>query len=107
MASSRKGREYLVFLESPKKLPLGEPVAIFIKDLAPGRRKYDTRFVRAIVYREDEPLAGSDRLVLSSLAGRRYTGNLTIRIIEELGEYVRGAPYSRHTGVFTIKGEER
>lgn len=107
MASSRKGRQYLVFLESPEKLPLGEPVAIFIKDLSPGRRKYDTRFVRAIIYRENEPLTGSDELILSSLAGKLYTDKLTIRVIEELGEYVRGVPYNRHTGIFTVQGEER
>jgi hypothetical protein len=107
MASSRKRGQYLAFLESPEKLPLGEPVAVFIKDLSPGRRKYDTRFVRAIIYREDEPLTGSDELILSSLAGKCHTDNLTIRIIEELGEYVRGVPYNHHTGIFTVQGEKR
>jgi hypothetical protein len=102
MASSRKRRRYLIFLESPEELPYGEPVAVFVKDLSSSRRKYDTRFVRAITYRGDVPLTGSDELILSSLAGKRYMTNLTIRIIEELGEYVRGTPYNRHTGIFTV-----
>jgi hypothetical protein len=102
MVLSRKGKEYLTFLESPEKLPLGEPVAVFIKDLSPGRRKYNNRLVRAIICREYEPLTGNDRLILSSLSGKRHAENLTIKIIEELGEYVRGTPYNRHTGIFIV-----
>lgn len=103
MASSKKGGQYLTFLENPEKLPLGEPVSIFIKDLSPGNRKYDARLVKAIVYREAEPSASSNALILSSMAGKRYSDNLSIRIIEELGEYVHGSPYDRHTGIFTVE----
>jgi hypothetical protein len=64
-----------------------------LKSLATGRRKYDTRLVKAIVSRGDRPEVGTSRLVVGSLNGRLCSEDLTIRIIEDLGEYTHGAPY--------------
>lgn len=98
--SSAQGKEYLAFVASPADLPEGEPICLFIKDLTPGPRKYEGRLVRAVVSPVTERLPGSDKLFLSSLGGRAYPHTLAINIIEEMGEYVSGSPYSQHVGFF-------
>jgi hypothetical protein len=105
--SSVRSKNYLAFVASPAELPLGHPLGLFIKDLSPGRKKYDARFVKAVVLPEEKQLPGDDKLFLSSLAGKLYPRTFVIKIVEELAEYVPGEPYSRHRGVFSLEEDMR
>jgi hypothetical protein len=93
-------KQYEAFLAEPKSIPEGEPIRFFIRDLTPGPRKYDARFVKAIVSSSPEKLSGSDTLQLRSLGGKIYPKVLSIKIIEDLGECVSGIPYAVHNGLF-------
>lgn len=105
MVSARR-KKYIAFVADPESLPKDEPVCLVIKDLTPGRRKYDARFVKAVLSSSDERLPDSDTLFLSSFSGRAYPHALAIKVLEDLGEYVPGSPYSRHAGFFPAKGSK-
>jgi hypothetical protein len=56
-------KEYSVFVEDIKKeLVEGREIVLTIKDLTPGRRKYENRLVKAVVSRSPEKLPGSNIL---------------------------------------------
>lgn len=90
--------EYQTFVRVFTDLTPGEHV-LFIKDIAPGPRKYDTRLVRAQVSDRPEANPGWDRLWVRSEAGRKLTQPWAIRVVAEMGEVVAGKPYQ---DVFTI-----
>jgi hypothetical protein len=92
---------YEAFLADPDRLPDGEEVRLFVKDLTPGSRKYDTRFVKAKIFRTQERMPSSDKLRLRFLDGKLHSTDSAILILEDLGESVPGAPYALHTGLFS------
>ncbi|MBI4330471.1 MAG: phenylphosphate carboxylase subunit gamma [Chloroflexi bacterium] len=77
-------KQYLTFVERLDNLPEGKEVELLVKDLTPGRQKYDARFVRAIISRQPQP--GGDTLVVRGLVGLPYPGDRGIRIVKEVGE---------------------
>ena len=92
------GRYYEAFLEDPAAVAEEAEICLFIRDLTPGPQKYDALFVRVRVLAPGQP--GGDTLRLRYLDGKPYPGALGIKILEDLGEYVRAAPYGTHTGIF-------
>ena len=104
--TSASRKEYIAFVEDPEGLPKEEQICLIIRDLTPGPRKYDARFVKAVLYSSAERLPDSDTLFLSSLSGRAYPHALAIRVLEYLGEYIHGSPYSRNTGFFPAQEDE-
>lgn len=82
-------KEYLTFVERLENLPVGKETELFIKDLTPGRQKYDARFVRAIV--SDTPSPGGDTLQIRGLVGLLYPGVRGIKITKEIGELPSGS----------------
>lgn len=68
-------------------------VKIFIKDLTPGPRKYDTKFVRAIVKKSKDAFSDCDILYIRSESGLKAEEPWYIKILEELPEYVEGKPW--------------
>ena len=87
------GKEYLTFVHSIKDLPEGKEVKLLIRDLTPGQRKYDARYVKALLSSNPEQFEQGDRLWIRSKTGFLYPGPWAIKIIEELPEYVPGYPY--------------
>jgi len=100
-----QGKRYLAFVARPENLLLGEPLCLFIKELTPGRRKYEARFVRAVLSSGEGSHEG-DTLLLSSLSGRAHQGTLVIKILEDLGDYLTGSPYRRHSGFFRAESRQ-
>ena len=86
-----KKKEYLTFVHSIADLPDGKTIKLVIKDLTPGPRKYDARYVQARLSKE--PLEGDDVLWVRSRVGYLYPKSWSIKIIKELPEYVPGHPY--------------
>jgi hypothetical protein len=67
---------------------------IFLKDLTPGPKKYNTRLVKAEIYFNYDEAAGMDKLWVRSETGVLDSRPKGIKILEELGEYVQGRPWS-------------
>jgi hypothetical protein len=80
-------QEYDTFVESLGDLPDGGEVRLTVRDLAPGRRKYDARYVRAIVASSPEKLPDADVLRVRFLRGYLHPRPWAIKILEELGDF--------------------
>ncbi len=85
-------REYLTFVRQFKDLREGK-LELFIKDLTPGPRKYDTKYVRAEIFRDPEKMMNGDILRIRSESGILLPQPWGIKILEELPESVPGQPW--------------
>lgn len=68
-------------------------VEVFIKDLNPGPRKYNTRHVRARVRKAHPGISNGDILWIRSESGIKCQEPWAIEILEELPECVPGKPW--------------
>jgi len=85
-------KEWQTFVRKFDDMKEGE-VELFIKDLTPGPRKYDTKHVRAKVARSKAALPDGDTLWVRSESGSTATEPWYIEIIEEMPEWVSGRPW--------------
>jgi len=85
-------REYLTFVRQFKDLREGTQ-KLFIKDLTPGPRKYDTKYVRAEICSNPEKMRDGDILRIRSESGILFPQPWGIKILEELSESIRGQPW--------------
>ena len=86
-------KEYLAFvsefgIENLKDLEEDKEIELLIKDLTPGCRKYEARYVRAKVA-SPEKLPGADTLWVRFRHGVLHPKRYAIQITEELGELPR------------------
>jgi len=95
-------KEYLTYVRQFSDLKPGER-ELFIKDLTPGPRKYDTKHVRAELATSPDGLPGSDTLWVRSETGVLNPQPWAIKILEVLPEYVLGQPW---TDVFAALGRK-
>lgn len=82
-------KEYDTFVDDPTTLAEGE-MAIAIRELTPEnrRKKYLTRYVRAAISKKPPVDSETGILYLRYQRGRLYREPWSIRIIEELGEFM-------------------
>lgn len=85
-------REYVTFVRRLSDLSEGKET-LFVKDLTPGPRKYDTKLVRAELSRHPEKLPGGDLLWIRSETGHLHSEAWAIKILEELPPHVPGEPW--------------
>ncbi len=85
-------REYQTFVRQFKDLREGEQ-KLFIKDLTPGPRKYDTRHVMAEISSHPEKMTDGDVLRIRSESGTLLSQVWGIKILKELPESVPGQPW--------------
>ncbi len=85
-------KEYVTFVRRLKDLSEGEKT-LFIKDLTPGPRKYDTKLVRAELSRHSGQLEDGDVLWVRSETGHLHSEPWAIKILEELPPHVPGQPW--------------
>lgn len=85
-------KEYVTFVRRLSDLSDGRQT-LFIKDLTPGPRKYDTKLVRAELSRNSVNLPGGDTLWIRSETGHLHLQPWSIQILEELPPYVPGQPW--------------
>jgi hypothetical protein len=86
-------KEYVAWVSDPSSLPPGEEVQLTIRDLTPGKRKYEARNVKAIVSSSPEELPDGDILWLRSAIGVMLPHPRGIKITQDLGECLPGTPY--------------
>ena len=79
-------KEYDTFVQSVNDFVSGQEYELTIRDLTPGKHKYESRFVRAVVYSSAKQ-EGSDVLWLRFLMGLPHPEPRGIKIVAELGEY--------------------
>jgi len=85
-------REWQTFARKFEDMKEGT-LRLFIKDLTPGARKYDTRFVEAIVRKSKEALPEGDLLYYRSESGIRISEPWYIQIVKDLPPWVPGKPW--------------
>ena len=85
-------KEWQTFVRRFDDLKEGE-VELFVKDLTPGSKKYNTRHVRATVAKTKGALPEAELLWIRSESGITALEPWYIRILEELPEWVPGKPW--------------
>lgn len=80
---------------------------LFIKDLTPGRAKYDTKHVIGVVSKSKDRLKNADILWLRGESGEKDPGPWYISIEQELEEWVPGKPYEDVLEVLERRNRER
>ena len=85
-------KEYQTFVRQFRDLRPGRQ-KLFIKDLTPGPRKYDTRQVLAEISTHPEKMSSGDILRIRSESGSLLPEPWGIIILEELPESVPGQPW--------------
>ena len=86
--------EYESHVKHHKDLQENLKVVLTIRDLTPGKHKYNARVARVQVSRSSEALAKWDTLWVRSVVGVKDPHPWGMKILEELGETVPGKPYS-------------
>lgn len=81
-------KEYDTFVETLEELPIGTNVALAIRDLTPGPRKYDTQYVKAVIHSDSNQLPDGDILWVRLQLGTRQPQPWAIKVLETLGEYM-------------------
>lgn len=84
--------EYETFVRDRARVLCGREVVLTLRDLTPGRRKYKGINVRAVV--SQPARAGEPLLWLRSVVGVKDPSPCSVRIVEELPEVFKAAPYS-------------
>ena len=85
-------KEWQTFVRKFDDVKEGQ-VELFIKDLTPGSRKYDTQHVRARAVKSKEALPDGDVLWIRSESGLKAPEPWYIKILEELLEWIPGRPW--------------
>jgi len=85
-------KEYLTFVRQFKDLKEGMQ-KLFVKDLTPGPRKYDTKYVKAEIFSDPEKMNNGDILRIRSESGVLLPQPWGIKVLEELTESVPGQPW--------------
>jgi hypothetical protein len=80
-------KSYDTYINDLHELSDGKEYKILIRDLTPGRTKYISRYVKALVSTSSENLAGADVLWIRFPVGIQHPEPWAIKILEELGEY--------------------
>jgi len=85
-------KEYQTFVRQYKDLNEGTQ-KLFVKDLTPGPRKYDTKYVKAKLCRNLKKMKNGDILRIRSESGILLPEPWGIQILAELPESVPGQPW--------------
>ena len=85
-------KEWVTFVRRLRDLTEGKEL-LFIKDLTPGPRKYDTKLVRATLSRQADKRPDGDVLWIRSETGYLHSEPWAMKILEELPPYVPGQPW--------------
>lgn len=88
-----KKKEFLTFVNI-EELVEGKEITLAIRDLTPGRQKYDCRYVKALVSPFKGKFPEGDILWVRSWSGFLYADPWAIKITAEVGEIIDGAPHS-------------
>ena len=86
-------KEFMTFVKDLNELTEGKEIALAIRDLTPGPRKYDCKIVKAVVASSPEKLPEGDVLRIRSWTGVLHPKPWAIKILAELDETLPGRPH--------------
>jgi hypothetical protein len=93
MASKTEKQSWETFLRRPGDLKEGEEAPMVLRDLTPGRKKYQMRHVVAVVSRKPEDMASMDQLQIRTVVGILLPETWGVKIVRELPIELPGRPY--------------
>ena len=99
-------KEWQTFVRKFDDVKEGE-LELFIKDLTPGPRKYDTKHVRARVAKSKKTLPDGDILLIRSESGLKAPKPWHIKILKELPEWIPGRPWENVLNVIERLQKEK
>jgi hypothetical protein len=86
-------KEWQTFVRRFRDMKEGEERELFIKDLTPGKAKYDTKHVIATVAKAKAGMKDPDILWIRGESGEKAKQPWYIKIKKELPEYIAGRPW--------------
>ncbi len=93
MASKTEERVWETFLRRPGDLKEAIEMPMVLRDLTPGKKKYQMRHVVAAVSRKPEDMASMDILRVRTVVGVLLSETWGIRILKDLPTELPGRPY--------------
>lgn len=93
MASTNERKSWETFVRRPGELKEGAELPLVLRDLNPGRKKYQMRHVVAKVSRKPEELAQMDRLQVRTVVGVLLPESWGVKILRDLPIELPGEPY--------------
>ncbi len=93
MASKNERRIWETFVRRPGDLKEGVETPMVLRDLRPGRKKYQMRHVVAVVSRQTSEAAGLDELRIRTVVGVLLPETYAINILRDLPMEIPGTPY--------------
>jgi hypothetical protein len=93
MASTNKRKIWETFVRRASDLKEGMETPFVLRDLTPGRKKYEVRHVVAIVSQKKEDLPQMDILYVRTVVGVLLPEPRGIKILSELPIELPGQPY--------------
>ncbi len=91
MASKSEQQTWETFVRRPGDLKEGLETPMVLRDLTPGRRKYQMRHAVALLRRD--PLESEDLLRVRTVVGVLLSETWGIRILKDLPVELPGKPY--------------
>ena len=93
MASKTEKQTWETFVRRPGDLKEAIEMPMVLRDLTPGKKKYQMRHVVAAVSRKPEDLASMDILRVRTVVGVLLSETWGIRILKDLPRELPGRPY--------------
>jgi hypothetical protein len=76
-------KEYDTYTDSMENLTDGAEIELVLRNLNPGRYKYENKRVKAIIFKSLDKLPDADRLWIRSTMGELYPEPWAIKILAE------------------------
>ena len=93
MALKTEQRTWETFVRRPGDLKEGEEAPMVLRDLSPGKKKYQMRHVVAAVSRKPEDMASMDQLRIRTVVGVLLPETWGVKIVRDLPTELPGKPY--------------
>lgn len=93
MALKTERRTWETFVRRPNDLKEGVELPLVLRDLAPGRNKYQMRHAVAVLSRDPRQMTAMDLLRVRTVVGVLLPETWGVRIVRELPIELPGRPY--------------
>jgi hypothetical protein len=93
MASKIENQIWETFVRRPGDLKLGVESPMVLRDLSPGRKKYQMRHVIAVISVWTPEIAGTNQLRVRTVVGVLLPESYAIQIVRDLPIELPGKPY--------------
>jgi hypothetical protein len=93
MASKTEPQAWETFVRRPGDLQEGVEIPMVLRDLSPGRKKYQMRHVIAVLSRNPQGTPAMDLLRVRTVVGVLLPETWGVRIVRDLPTELPGRPY--------------